>query len=94
MFGNLPASVGDVRNEGSLPGLGRSPVGGNGAPLQYSCLENSMERSAYVVLSLLCALNILVLSQLYINKKREQFLIQKFLVLISKMININRYDKH
>ena len=29
---------------GSIPGLGRSPVGGNGCPLQYSCLENSMDR--------------------------------------------------
>ena len=31
---------------GSIPGLGRSPVGGNGNPLQYFCLENSMDRGA------------------------------------------------
>ena len=31
-------------DSGSVPGLERSPVGGNGNPLQYSCLENSMER--------------------------------------------------
>ena len=37
----LPASAGD---EGLLPGLGRSPEEGNGNPLQYSCLENSMDR--------------------------------------------------
>ena len=39
---NLPANVGDA---GSLPGSGKSPGGGNGNPLQYSCLENSMGRS-------------------------------------------------
>ena len=37
MAKNLPANAGDV---GSIPGLGRSPGGGNGNPLQYSCLEN------------------------------------------------------
>ena len=37
---NLPASAGDVRDMGSVPGLGRFPGGGHGNPLQYSCLEN------------------------------------------------------
>ena len=32
---------------GSIPGLGRSPIGGGGKPLQYSCLENHMERGAW-----------------------------------------------
>ena len=41
----LPAKPGDIRDAGSIPRLGRSPVGGNGNPLQYSCLENSMEGS-------------------------------------------------
>ena len=41
---NPPANVGDV---GSIPGLGRSPRKGNGNPLQYSCLENSMGRGAW-----------------------------------------------
>ena len=41
---NLPASEGDV---GSIPGLGRSPGEGNGNPLQYSCLENPMDRGAW-----------------------------------------------
>ena len=36
---NPPASVGDIRDAGSIPGLGRSPGGGHGNPLQYSCLE-------------------------------------------------------
>ena len=41
---NLPANAGDA---GSIPGLGRSPGEGNGNPLQYSCLENSMDRGAW-----------------------------------------------
>ena len=40
---NLLASVGDIRDVGLIPGLGRSPRGGNGNQLQYSCLENSMD---------------------------------------------------
>ena len=36
---NLPANAGDIRDEGLIPGLGRSPGVGNGNPLQYSCLE-------------------------------------------------------
>ena len=40
---NLPANEGDV---GSVPGLGRSPGGGNGSPLQYFWLEKSMDRGA------------------------------------------------
>ena len=41
---NPPANAGDVRDAGSVPGSGRSPVGGPGGPLQYSCLENPMGR--------------------------------------------------
>ena len=44
---NLPAIVGDTRDMGSIPGSGRSPRGGNGNPLQYSCLENPMDRGAW-----------------------------------------------
>ena len=40
MVKNLPANPGDVREMGSIPGLGRSPGGGYGNPLRYSCLEN------------------------------------------------------
>ena len=42
-----PANAGDSRDEGSSPGLGRSPTVGNGNPLQYSCMENSMDRRAW-----------------------------------------------
>ena len=41
------ASAGDVRDPGSIPGSGRSPGGGHGNPLQYSCLENPMDRGAW-----------------------------------------------
>ena len=43
---NPPASAGDTRDVGSIPGLGRSSAGENGNPLQYSCLENPMDRGA------------------------------------------------
>ena len=44
---NLPANVGDLRDAGSLPGLGRSPEGGHSNPLQCSCLVNPMDRGAW-----------------------------------------------
>ena len=44
---NPPASAGDIRDVGLIPGLGRSPGGGNGNPLRYSCLENFMDRGAW-----------------------------------------------
>ena len=40
---NPPANAGDTRDPGLIPGSGRSPGGGNGNPLQYSCLENPMD---------------------------------------------------
>ena len=44
---NPPASAGDARDAGFISGLGRSPGEGNGNPLQYSCLENSMDRGTW-----------------------------------------------
>ena len=44
---NLPASAGDLRHTGSIPGSGRCPAGGHSHPLQYSCLENPMDREAW-----------------------------------------------
>ena len=46
MVKNLPVSAGDIRDAG-LPGSGRPPGGGHGTPLQYSCLENPMDRGAW-----------------------------------------------
>jgi len=44
---NPPANAVDARGEGSILGSERSPGGGNGYPLQYSCLRNSMDRGAW-----------------------------------------------
>ena len=44
---NPPANTGDIGAAGSTPGSGRSPGEGNGNPLQYSCLENPMDREAW-----------------------------------------------
>ena len=46
MVKNLPANVGDRRDASAVSGWGRLPGGGNGKPLQYSCLENPMDRGA------------------------------------------------
>ena len=44
---NPPANAGDVRDQGLIPGSGRSPGVGNGNPLQYSCLGNLMDKEAW-----------------------------------------------
>ena len=44
---NPPNNAGDVRDEGLILGLGSSPGGGHGNPLQYSCLEHPMDRGAW-----------------------------------------------
>ena len=44
---NTPANAGDIRDAGSIPGSERSPGGGQGNLLQYSCLENPMDRGAW-----------------------------------------------
>ena len=41
------ANAGDIRDMGSIPGSGKTPGGGHGNPLQYSCLENSMDRGTW-----------------------------------------------
>ena len=47
MVENFPASAVDMEDKSSIPGSGRSPGEGNGNPLQYSCLEESMDRGAW-----------------------------------------------
>ena len=44
---NLPANAGDIRDTDLMPGSGRSPGGMHGNPLQYSCLENPVDRGAW-----------------------------------------------
>ena len=47
MIENLPANAGDIRDHGSIPGLGRSPGGQHGNPLHDCCLENPMDRGTW-----------------------------------------------
>ena len=47
MVKNPPANAGDAGDAGLTPGSGRSPGGGNSSPLQYSCLENPMDRGVW-----------------------------------------------
>ena len=47
MVKNLPANAGDEKDVGLIPGSGRSPGGGNGTPLQYSCRENPMDKRTW-----------------------------------------------
>ena len=49
MIKNPSANAGDLRDLGSIPGLGRSPGGGHGNPLQYSCLDKTVDRGAWWV---------------------------------------------
>ena len=51
MVKNPSANAGDTRDEGLIPRLGRSPGGENGNPLQYSCLENPLDRGAQWAIS-------------------------------------------
>ena len=47
MVKNPPADAGNAADAGLIPGSGRSPGGGHGNPLQYSCLENPMDRGTW-----------------------------------------------
>ena len=47
MVKNPPANAGNIKDAGSIPGVGRSPGGGHGNPPQYSCLESPMDRAAW-----------------------------------------------
>jgi len=70
---NLPASAKDMRDEDSVPRLGRSPGGRHGNPLQYSCLENLMDRGAQQVVVHRVAQSQTRLKQLSIHT-RENYL--------------------
>ena len=52
MVKNPPGNAGDIRDAGSIPGSGRSPEGGHVNPVQYSCLENPMDRGTWQVQSI------------------------------------------
>ena len=66
---NPPAIARDVRDTGSIPGSGRSPGEGHSNPLQYSCLENSMDRGVWwtIVHGVAKSQTRLIINQLYSN---------------------------
>ena len=69
---NLPASAGDVREVDLILGLGRSAEGWHGNPLQYSCLENPMERGAWRVMVHRVTQSLTQLKQLSVHIKHQQ----------------------
>ena len=77
---NLPVSAGDARDAGLIPGLGRSPGGGNGSPLQYPCLKNPTDREAWqataykVTKSTTLHLSMSMMSSLGVNTKNVTLL--------------------
>ena len=72
MVKNMPANVGDKGDAGSVPGSGRSPGGGHGCPLQYSCLENPMDRGAWEATVHRVTKNQTKLKQLSTHAHKEQ----------------------
>ena len=72
---NPPANAGDVRDMGLIPGLRRSPGGGHGNPLQYSCLENPMDRGAWQVLAHRVAKSRTRLKRLSTHTQRNLYLV-------------------
>ena len=68
---NPAANVGDTRDAGSIPGSGRSPWGGNGNPLQYSYLENPMDRGAWRAMAQRVAKSQIWLKQLDLACRQE-----------------------
>ena len=60
-------NAGDTGDAGSIPGLGRSPGGENGNPLQYSCLKNSKNRGAWWVIVHVVTMNQTRLSDYYFD---------------------------
>ena len=69
MIRNLPTGAGDPGGMDLIPGLGRSPQGGNGNPLQYSCLENPMDRGAWWAIVRGCAKESEMAEKLSTNKQ-------------------------
>ena len=78
MVKNLPANAGDTGDMGLIPGSGRSPGGGNGNLLQYSCLENFLDRGAMEshVLILVIYFKVLLWEE-YMGKYDKMFIIVK-----------------
>ena len=79
---NTPANAGDIRDAGSIPGLGRSSGEGHGNTLQYSCLENPLDRRAWRATVLRVAKSRIQLKPLSTHAILKQFVNCKFLCKI------------
>ena len=79
MVKNLPTNAGDARGLGLIPGLGRSPGGGYGNPLQYSCLKNPLDREAWQAVVHRVRKNQTGLKQLSIRRDMSCFLKVSFI---------------
>ena len=79
MVKNLPTNAGDARDLGLIPGLGRSPGGGYGNPLQYSCLKNPLDREAWQAVVHRVRKNQTGLKQLSIRRVMSCFLKVSFI---------------
>ena len=79
MVKNLPVNAGDIRDEGSIPGSGRSPGGGHGNPLQYSCLENPVDRGVWLATAHRFTKNQTQLKRLSIHTPTERCVIRVYL---------------
>jgi len=83
---NLLANAGDTRDPGLMPGSGRSSGGGNGKPLQYPCLENSLDRGAWRATVHGVAKNWTWLSTAYADVAKGQKLVFIDLALLSLVL--------
>ena len=72
MVKNPPANAGEAGEVGSIPELGMSPGGGSGNPLQYSCLENPMDRGAWKAIVQKAAKSQTRLSTSLLKKKKKE----------------------
>ena len=79
---NPPADAGDMGDTSSIPGSGRSPGGGNGNPLQYSCLGNSMDRGAWRATVRGVAKSHIQLKQLSVDKDSTNTIIKTDFTII------------
>ena len=77
---NPPANAEDIRDMGLIPGLGRSPGGEHGNPLQYSCLENPMDRGAWRAIVHVGAKNRTPLKQLSMHAYTHEHLLCTYYV--------------
>ena len=89
---NLPVNVGDIRDVGSIPGSGRSPGGGHGNSLQYSCLENPMDRGAWRAIVHGVARSQTQLKQLSMHPWCKRSLLERSLTTDIKIFNMCRNE--